>query len=40
MAESQWRTRSRQVIARVMASVPADATWRVYGLRASPQGDD
>lgn len=26
MAESQWRTRSRQVIARVMASIPADAT--------------
>ena len=26
MSESQWRTRSRQVIARVMASVPADAT--------------
>lgn len=26
MAESQWRVRSRQVIARVMASVPADAT--------------
>lgn len=26
MSESQWRTRSRQVIARVMASAPADAT--------------
>ena len=26
MAESQWRVRSRQVIAEVMASMPADAT--------------